>query len=425
MRMRVTCCAVARLTSVALVCMAARLLFAGETSGAPDRAESRFRLGPFFEYRATSGGGSFWALRPFFASDADPVSDTRVTDLAWPLGTYHRDREEAWWRLGIAYGSDNDVRREDAAWKAAVFPFYFQGRSRQGEDYWALFPIYGRLPHVLLMDDIDFVLFPLYLNYEVNRVEREYWLWPMFSRTGADPDINRVGVFPLFGRTRRGENSHLYLFWPFWTSAEYREARNPGSFWMLFPVAGRVERDKERQWMFVPPFFSYAKTDTAERWRLPWPFYESETGKGYAKRSIWPLYGSLSREDEQRRYALWPFFETFSLRGKSRRTERTRLFPLYVSETVYAAGSDGVERAVEGYTRVWPFYAREWKGDASTLRAPSLSLIRQSSAIERNWAPFWTLYERDERDGIVAHDALWGLFRYRYVVEAPAEEGGR
>jgi hypothetical protein len=41
------------------------------------------------------------------------------------------------------------------------------------------------------------------------------------------------------------------------------------------------------------------------------------------------------------------------------------------------------------------------------------NLIRHSGGIERNWAPFWTLYERIERDGEIRHDALWGLLQHR------------
>jgi len=388
------------------------LLPADATNRPPDRVVSRFRFGPFFEYRATRDGGTFWAVRPLWSRVADPVSDTRVADVAWPLGTFHRDREQAWWRMLLAYGSDDDVNRDGAAWKAALFPVWFQGCTRRGEDYWALFPVYGHAPHVLLMDDIDFVLFPAYLHYEVNHVERDYYLWPVFSRAGANPDVKRTGVFPVYGRTEKRDSDHLYAFWPFWTSEVYRDERNPGSSWMLFPLYGRVDREKEQQRLVVPPFFSHAKTDAAERWRLPWPFIETATAPTSRKRSYWPVYGDVEREDERRWCAAWPLVEHFSLTCKGRRTERSRFFPFYVGETVYERGKDGAEREAESYTRLWPFCARESSPSGSRLRALELSLIRYSGGIERNWAPFWTLYERAEQDGEVAHDALWGLLQY-------------
>ncbi len=387
---------------------------AAESGGRePDKVVSRFRLGPFFEYRATREGGTFWAVRPFYSKVSDPVSDTRVTDVVWPLGTFHRDREQSWWRLLLAYGSDNDISRDDSAWKAALFPIWFQGRSRQGEDYWALFPVYGHLPHVLMMDDIDFCLFPLYLNYAVNGVERDYCLWPIFSRTGEDPSVKRTGFFPVYGETlKRDVEEHCYAFWPFWTSAVYSGC-NPGSSWMLFPLCGRVKREKEQQTLILPPFFSWAETDSGERWRLPWPFIETVTSPSVRKRSFWPVYGSVDRDDERRWYAAWPLIEHFNLVSRGGRTERSRFFPFYVDEKVYRKDREGVERIAESYRRVWPLYARETKNGESHSRALEFSLIRYSGGIERNWSPFWTFYERIEEKEEIRHDALWGLLQYR------------
>ncbi len=380
---------------------------------APDEVVSRFRIGPFFERRTTRAGGSFWAVRPFYSRVNDPLCGTRVTDVVWPLGTFHRDREQSWWRMILAYGSDTDVNRDDSAWKVALLPVYFQGRTRQGEDYRALFPVYGHIPHMLFMDDIDFALFPLYLDYEVNRVGREYYLWPVFSRTGDAQEVKRTGVFPVYGRTQRRTSSHLYAFWPFWTSAVYETPRNPGSSWMLFPLCGEVDREKEQQWLVLPPFFSHAKTDSAERWRLPWPFYVRLDTATSRSRSYWPVYGSSQDGDDCRRYAAWPLMEAFALTAKGRRTERRRFFPFYAGETVSEQDKDGVWRETESYTRFWPFFSRQSDAGGDRLRALELSLIRYSGGIERNWAPFWTLYERCERDGAVEHDALWGLFHCR------------
>lgn len=417
MRVLAVCCAAAFQQVVA---------FGGPAeAAAPARDEvvSRFRLGPFFEHRATRDGATFWAVRPFYSRVSDPVCDTRVTDVVWPFGTFHRDHEQSWWRMILAYGSDTDVNRDDSAWKAALLPIYFQGRTRQGEDYWALFPVYGHIPHMLFMDDIDFTLFPVYVNYEVNRVEREYYLWPIFSRMADDQEVKRTGFFPVYGRTRRRESSHLYAFWPFWTSAVYDSPRNPGSSWMLFPLCGQVDRAKEQQWLFLPPFFSHAKTDSAERWRMPWPFYESVTTASAKKRSFWPVYGSGQDGDDRRWYAAWPLIEDFTLTAKGRRTERSRFFPFYVGETVSEKDSSGTWQEMESYTRVWPLFSRAGDASGERMRVLELSLIRYSGGIERNWAPFWTVYERTERGGDVSHDALWGLFQCRQAGRpAPAAE---
>lgn len=385
-----------------------------EGGAGADEVVSRFRIGPFFEYRETRGGGTFWAVRPFYSKLNDPVSETRVTDAVWPLATFHRSREQLWWRVALAYGSDQDVDDPEAAWKMAIFPLYFQGRTRYHEDYWALFPIYGHLPHVLLMDDIDFVLFPIYLDYEVNKVERRYYLWPIFSQTDAEPRSTTGGIFPFYGYTKRRKARHDYTFWPFWTSAVYEPGNNPGRSWMLFPLAGRVDREREQQKMFLPPFFSYAKTDTVERWRMPWPIYESYKTFWSQKYSVWPFCGDLHTPDERRVYAAWPLFQSFTLRAGALKTERTRLFPFYVNERITRRDAAGYEREESAYTRVWPFYASEREHGVERTRALEFNLIRYSGGIERNWAPFWTLYERvKEVDGSAKHDMLWGIIKYQ------------
>ena len=47
-------------------------------------------FGPFFEYDSDSG---FHALRPLYAHDPESA-----TDVAWPLGTLHRESDRRWWR---------------------------------------------------------------------------------------------------------------------------------------------------------------------------------------------------------------------------------------------------------------------------------------------------------------------------------------
>ena len=405
----------------ACCCFALRCVAAADAAH-PDEVVRRFRVGPFFEYRATREGGTFWAVRPFYSKINDPVSDTRVTDVVWPLSTFHRDREQEWWRVLIAYGWDDDVTRDDSPFSTAILPFWFQGRTRQGEDYWALFPVYGHLPHVLLMDDIDFVLFPFYLDYEVNGVERVYTPWPFYSRLSDNPRLIETGVFPFWCHqvNSKHDEERLYAFWPFWTSAVYRGARNPGSSFLFFPFYGEINREKETQRLVLPPFFSYAKTDSAERWRLPWPFYETRetwetrTTKAAFKRSYWPFYGRETRGgDDERIYAVWPLYWSSSMAVKGRRAERRRLFPFYADEREYRVDDAGRETEAARYTRVWPFFVRETAPGRSRLRAFEFNLIRHSGGIERNWAPFWTLYERERcPSGTVRHDLLWGMLNW-------------
>ncbi len=382
---------------------------------APDTVVSRLRIGPFFEFKKTNGGGVFWAIRPFYARVHDPeVSKTHIDDIVWPFYTYHRDREESWWRAAlIAYGSNDNIYDEDSGWKAVLFPLYCQGRTREGEDYWALFPFYGHVPHILLMDDIDFTLFPIYMNYEVNGIERRSYLWPIFQRRDNEVGETRTGVFPFYGERKYKGVSSKYAFWPFWTSAINESGANTGESWMLWPLYGRVDREREQQTLVLPPFFSHATADQTERWRLPWPFYETVKSPREQKRSYWPFYGDTRSEDEFRCYAAWPLISAFSLDSRGKRTERCSVFPFYMNQKTYRKNQEGRLTLEEDYLRIWPFYSKLTRANGdSHLRALELMPIRYAPAVDRNWAPFWTFYEKFDYADRTEHDALWGIIKY-------------
>ncbi|NLC79735.1 MAG: hypothetical protein GX748_00970 [Lentisphaerae bacterium] len=152
---------------------------------------------------------------------------------------------------------------------------------------------------------------------------------------------------------------------------------------------------------------------------MPWPFYQTHetwatpTTKPSLKRSYWPFYGDVTGDGDRRWYAAWPLMWHSSSESQSRRAERTRFFPFYAHETVCKTDRTGTEYEAERYTRVWPFYARESTPERTRLRVLELNLIRYSGGVERNWAPFWTLYERfGAPDGTAQHDLLWGTVKW-------------
>jgi len=384
----------------------------------PPRVESRFRLGPFYEQRVMSDGSSFTAVRPFYSRSVAAEGRETVTDSLWPLATFHRNDDQLWWRVLLAFGDDLDVRDAAAAWSFGVFPLWFQGRSRLGEDYWALFPVYGRVPHLWLMEDLSFVLFPCYLRYEVAERERQYYLWPFVSRLEERPGERRTSVFPLYGYKDTPREQNRYVLWPFWVDTVYKEtAPNPGSAWMLFPVAGQVAREHERQWLAVPPFISHALTRQEERWRLPWPFVQFQSSDTERSRMFWPIYGDSLSDDRRYFSGGWFLFSRENATLPNGRVERMRIFPFYVNESMYVKDKDGVEYEKENYLRVWPLFTRERTPGTSSFRTLELNPIRHVGGIERNWAPFWTFYTRSEQGGEVEHDALWGIINFRLSAE--------
>lgn len=363
---------------------------------------AHWHFGPFFDYRrAEPGPAEFWALRPFYSQATDPTSDAAVRDFIWPLGTWHDARSAHWWRaLLLAYG---DGRDGDPSCSFNVFPLWFSGVDRDDDSYWGLFPVYGRHPHVLTMDDWQFALWPLWHTYTVKDVRSHAVLWPLV--TWRDAPREGVGVWPLYGCGTQRESEHSYFLWPIFTWASYREDRDTsgaGNSWMFLPLYGQVRRARESQTMFLPPFLSYAETDSATRWRLPWPLVEVLRSNVRDRVSVWPFYEgvdsysyldrSKSSPEERTWRVGWKLVENTRLETKTILEERFSFFPFFTSERRFRKTVSGMEET-SSFLRVWPFYSASIENGLARRRVLDLIPIRHSGGLDRNWAPFWTLWE--------------------------------
>ncbi len=353
-----------------------------------------FQVGPFYQQKP-----DYVAVRPFVACEGDAV------DVLWPVFTSHRD----WWRFCYIVNWQNTSRGVEAASDAddfqfTILPIWFNGRSH-GEGYWGLFPLWGHHPHIAMMWDVDFALWPLYTHYKMPR-KREWMdtysiLFPLFSwRTDGS-----WSFWPLYGVNHQRESDHRYIAWPVATWASYRADRDTageGWSWMLWPLYGQVRREREAQDMFIPPFFSWARTSSrapSTRIRCPWPFFEYESTPVRERISIWPLYERSTDIDFAKGGARnsvtrfgWKLVEIYD--------DEVRVFPFV------ATG--------RGHNRVWPFWeTEEPKGGSRHTRVLSLFPIRWIPAVDRNWSKFWTFYESESCPICTDHSLFWGIIRWR------------
>ncbi len=361
-----------------------------------------FQVGPFYEQ-----GPDAAALRPLWSAEG------QTTDVVWPLFTSHRD----WWRfLFLAHGQSND-----RGWQFDLLPLFWLGRAEERR-YGGLFPLYGSHPHALFMHDVRFALWPLWMRYDMPRAApREDATAPcemMTTRSVLWPfihwrDDGSWGLWPLYVCNRQRESFHRAALWPVATWARYerdRDTAGAGSSWMLWPLCGGVTREREDQWLFLPPFFSRAETrpprrcaansERGVRLRCPWPLVEFEATARRDRLSLFPFY----ERTVQRSYASKPSSEVtarFGWKLVELYPDETRVFPFWVS------------RADGSYFRLWPFWESK-RGEDGVTRARFLSLfpVRNVPAVDRNWAKFWTLYERAEAETLVRHSLFWGLLRW-------------
>ena len=370
-----------------------------------------FQIGPFYEQRPED---DYYALRPFWSHEKGE------TDVLWPVFTYHKD----WWRFCYLVNYQ-DYHDEADGYQFSIVPFWFNGRDAESGSYAGLFPVAGYHPHVGMMYDFKFGLWPLWHQYRMPRVyrdkssgeERREWLetnsvlFPFFSwrSDGA------WSFWPVYGVNYQRESDHRYFLWPIVTWASYREDRDTagaGYSWMLWPLYGNVTRERESEHLILPPLFSYAKTfrrdengepgpTISARLRCPWPFFEYETSPSRRRISVWPFYEKSEDLDYRKGEASssvtrlgWKLVELYD--------DETRVFPFW-------AGSDDHKRA-------WPFWESErdtGPDGAAHNRVLAFFPIRWVPAVDRNWSKFWTFYESRELTRYTEHSLFWGIIRWR------------
>jgi hypothetical protein len=378
---------------------------------APDSA-TRFRsAGPVVERIHKPSGRAFCALRPVAAEVRDAAQGTSTLHVLWPLFTSNRRGAERSWNSAlILWGRDADIHNPTSQWSLLAFPLVATGRTKEGSRYGGLFPIWGRLEEFAGMDRVDFAFFPLYAYTRQGDLNTWNILFPVISWTRA-PDEARFRVFPLYGQAREPGIRRRFILWPIWNEAQYSAPQHVGYSHMLFPLYGRVNLDNQQSWMVLPPFFRYTEAGEKRQLMAPWPFVQLTWGGDDEKTYLWPFWGVHHRPDFENGFVLWPLggYETDGRRELVR--SRRWLVPFYFDERALRRLPDAKPVVEERRVRVWPLAT--YQRDATSLRFHTLELWPAAPvpAVERLYAPFWTLYSHERVGTRVSDELLWGLFR--------------
>lgn len=378
-------------------------------------------LGPLVERRVAADGKTFTAVRPFWSRVNDPQAERAVTDILWPLGMIKTRKGERDWRLFPGFGHDFDVETHDSRHRWSVFPILFGGRTKEGERYFAIFPLGGTLHEFLGRDRSMFVLFPLYAYSTLNDLRTHSVLWPIYSRTTGS-GVYRLRVWPFYGISINKDRwTKRFVMWPFWTSVCYDYPNQKGRGFVLFPVYGRVDVGDRHARMLLPPFFKYEWTGGNHRaLNAPWPFVQYSRGE-IDKLYFWPLFGRKALAHERQWFALWPLVSGQCSELPAATVRRFRALPLVFYESTYAlqqaadGGTGRVEKATASsrYFKLWPLLSYRREADYSQFRTLALWPLKQTPGIERNWAPLWSLYSRERAGEVRQTELLWGLYRHR------------
>ncbi|NQT91986.1 MAG: hypothetical protein HQ559_04430 [Lentisphaerae bacterium] len=375
-------------------------------------------LGPLFESKRNEAGEEFQAVRPFFSISRDPERDRTLRHFAWPLAMSKDFLGQRFWHCLLAFGNDYDLDTPGSRYRFVVFPLLFMGRDKHGEDYFALFPFGGKLRETLGRDEWFFVLFPLYSYQVVNDVRTHDILWPLISST-VGKDERRFRVAPFYGEARKeGRWKKRFVLWPLWSFVELFNPEPYGNGFLLFPLFGHLKTDKGESWTVLPPFFRYGKSEDRVIVNCPWPLVQYSSGV-VDKLHIWPFWGRREQKPLETGFVLWPFFSRERIDRVRYVQRRYSLLPFArYDDRTSVLREDGEESAGGGeviakYVKIWPLFSYNREGDKWRVRALELWPLKDTVGIERNYAPFWTIYTQTARPDQRECEALWGMYRYR------------
>lgn len=388
-------------------------------------------LGPLVEYReGVDQPVESVALRPLFhwQRDRRHDQDASETEILYPLFTYRRaDRDVEFQFLqllnGRAEGQPGERER-----RFDLFPFYFSGRTEDGDRYWALLPFGGRVRDRLGQDEIWTVLFPLYARFRRGEALTTYAPWPLVSRT-TGPGRSGFRVAPLYGRDRQdGVFEREFVLWPLYLHQRVGlDTDNPEETHALLPFYVAQRAPQRDSTTVLWPFFTHTEDRERgyEQWDAPWPLVQVARGEKQVTRVL-PFFSVearvlrqefLLRELKSRQLiVLFPLYLRTEDEVPGTLTVRDRvLWWLYSDER--QTGKDGARRRVDA----WPFflYVRDLEGH---VRFQALALLEAmlpgNEWVERNYSPLWSLYTmRRSPQGAEVHSFLWNLLRHE---ETPA-----
>jgi hypothetical protein len=390
-------------------------------------------FGPLL-YRETYESKYTWGIPFLFSRIQDKTIDADEWDFMYPLLGYDRVGEEyriQFLQFTSAHGGQKDL--DSNADRLAIFPFYYHQRSENPENnYTALLPFYGHMKGRFLRDEIDFVLWPLYVKTRKKDIVTQNYVAPIFHyRTGDS--LRGWQLWPIAGWetkgiTKRnllndekeivGGHRKLMLLWPFFFQhQEGIGAPNPKYQGAFIPFYS-YERSPNRDSTTIPwPLGLTVTHDREKQYReygMPWPLIVWADGEGKYTRRLWPLFGYSHNASLRSDFLLWPLYRYRERTNKiSTRARHQVLAFLYshVEERNHANNETTFEQ-----WNLWPLFTK-YKNNNGDRRFQALALLEPilpgNESVERNYSHAWSLW-RSETNGTTGKSSkslLWNLFR--------------
>ena len=183
-------------------------------------------LGPFFHWKKESHQRQ-WGIRPLLYWTSDENESLRRLEFLYPLGKYEEKEESSkgyLFPISIYKEQEFDGKRK---LDFQFFPFFI-GETEKGEDYFGLFPLYGKLLDRYGKDEIRFTVWPLYSETTSGGVRTINLLWPFFCFIEGEKEKG-YRIWPFYGqREEFGVSKSEFALWPiFLTQTKGLDTEDP------------------------------------------------------------------------------------------------------------------------------------------------------------------------------------------------------
>jgi len=393
-----------------------------------DRTEA---LGPLFSIeRRDEQLQTTWP--PFMAYRLDKGTDSAEFDFLYPVFTYDRFGSEYRVQLGqlISFAGGQN-QKENIQKRFTLFPVYFHQRSLDPAlNYTALLPFYGQVRNRLFRDEINFVMFPLYVQTRKKDVVTDNYVLPLFHLRRGE-SLSGWQFWPLVGREQKGVttrtnswnevetvggHTNFFVLWPFFFHNSLGVGTdNPQKIDVLLPFYS-LERSPHRDSStYLWPIFTFIN-DREKKYRetdLVGPLMVFAHGEGKTMNRVFPFFSHGHNQNLTSSFFLWPLYKFNAVNSPPLKRERHRiLFFLY---------SDLKEKNLETgatfhRTDFLPFFTsrRELNGNQRFQFLALLEpILANNKSIERNYSPLWSLwrYEKNAKTKATSQSLFWNLYR--------------
>ena len=413
-------------------------------------------LGPLYS-QEKRGQERDWAVTPLLSYHLDPGTDSEEWDFAYPLLTYDRFGSQYRFQIAQLFSlSGGESLASNAVKRFTLFPLYFQQRAPDPAlNYTAVFPVYGHLQNRLFRDEIDFVLWPLYVktkrraawsssNDDPDLAARYYnlrqrkgdmttrnYLYPIVHVREGD-ELRGWQVWPLAGGEGKaityktnaldelevfGGHRKRFFLWPlFFQNDLDLGTANPRREIVSFPLYSEQRSPNRDSTTYLWPLFTV--TDDRENqyreYDFVGPLVVMARGPGKTANRVWPFFSHVKKGDLESAFYLWPLYKFNRALAPPLDRRRTRI--------VFFLYSDLVEEDIETHraqrrTDLFPWFTarRDREGNERLQILAILEpFLPTSKSVERDYSLAWSLWrsERNARTGAASQSLLWNLYRH-------------